>query len=308
MLFTKAGQIVRLTAEVAKPNEKRLEEFEDSALPSLKNELFSAAPIYADLEEALLADQFAQAREALGASHPFVQAVLEGKSPEEAAHALVAGTRLQDVKVREGLVKGGTKAVLASTDPLIVLARKVDPLAREARRFRDEEVRAPTTRAEEKIAEARFKVHGRSAYPDATFSLRLSYGTVKGYPAEGTRVAPFTTFHGLFDRSLSFGGKAPWNLPARWLEKKGGARPLGAPELRLYGRHHRGELGQPGARQGRRGGGPRLRRQHRVDGLGLLLHRRAGARGGSRQPRRARSPASPVRRPGAREGAGRALT
>ena len=221
VLFTKAGQIVRLTAEVAKPNEKRLEEFEDSALPSLKNELFSAAPIYADLEEALLADQFAQAREALGASHPFVQAVLEGKSPEEAAHALVAGTRLQDVKVREGLVKGGTKAVLASTDPLIVLARKVDPLAREARRFRDEEVRAPTTRAEEKIAEARFKVHGRSAYPDATFSLRLSYGTVKGYPAEGTRVAPFTTFHGLFDRSLSFGGKAPWNLPARWLEKKG---------------------------------------------------------------------------------------
>ena len=221
VLFTKAGQIVRLTAEVAKPNEKRLEEFEDSALPSLKNELFSAAPIYADLEEALLADQFAQAREALGASHPFVQAVLEGKSPEEAAHALVAGTRLQDVKVREGLVKGGTKAVLASTDPLIVLARKVDPLAREARRFRDEEVRAPTTRAEEKIAEARFKVHGRSAYPDATFSLRLSYGRVKGYPAEGTRVAPFTTFHGLFDRSLSFGGKAPWNLPARWLEKKG---------------------------------------------------------------------------------------
>ncbi|HVQ29057.1 MAG TPA: S46 family peptidase [Vicinamibacteria bacterium] len=221
VLFTKAGQIVRLTAEVAKPNEKRLEEFEDSALPSLKNELFSAAPIYADLEEALLADQFAQAREALGASHPFVQAVLEGKTPEEAAHALVTGTRLQDVKVREGLVKGGTKAVLASTDPLIVLARKVDPLAREARRFRDEEVRAPTTRAEEKIAEARFKVHGRSAYPDATFSLRLSYGTVKGYPAEGTRVAPFTTFHGLFDRSLSFGGKAPWNLPARWLEKKG---------------------------------------------------------------------------------------
>ena len=220
-LFTTAGQIVRLTSEVTKPNEKRLEEFVDSALPSLENELFSAAPLYPDLEEAMLADQFAQARDALGASHPFVQAVLGGKTPDEAAHALVAGTKLQDVKVRESLVKGGTKAVLASTDPLIVLARKVDPLAREVRRFRDEEVRAVTTRAGEKIALARFKLLGRSAYPDATFTLRLSYGTVKGYPAEGTRVAPFTTFYGLFDRSLSFAGKAPWNLPPRWLEKKG---------------------------------------------------------------------------------------
>ena len=97
----------------------------------------------------------------------------------------------------------------------------MDPFAREVRRFRDEEVRAVTTRAGEKIAQARFKIHGKSAYPDATFTLRLSYGTVKGFPAEGTRVPPFTTFYGLFDRSFSFGGKSPWSLPPRWLEKKG---------------------------------------------------------------------------------------
>ena len=229
-LFVKAGQIVRLTAEVTKPNEKRLEEFVDSALPSLKNELFSSAPIYDDLEEVLLADQFAQAREALGAGHPFVEAVLGGKTPEAAAHALVAGTRLGNVTVREGLVKGGTKAVLASTDPLIVLARKVDPLAREARRFRDEEVRAVITRAGEKIAQARFQILGRTAYPDATFTLRLSYGTVKGFPAEGTRVPPFTTFYGLFDRSLSFGSKAPWSLPPpRVGSRKRGALDLSVP-------------------------------------------------------------------------------
>lgn len=220
-LLTKAGQIVRLTTEVTRPNEKRLEEFVDSALPSLKNEIFSAAPLYDDLEEAVLADRFAQARDVLGASHPFVLAVLAGQTPEAAAHALVLGTRLKDVKVRESLVNGGTKAVLASGDPLIVLARKVDPLAREVRRFHDEEVKAVTTRAGEKIAQARFKLHGRSDYPDASFTLRLSYGTVKGFPAEGTRVPPFTTFYGLFDRSLSFGGKAPWSLPPRWLEKKG---------------------------------------------------------------------------------------
>jgi hypothetical protein len=120
---------------------------------------------------------------------------------------------------RKALLDGGESAVAASTDPMIVLARRLDPLARQTRRFLEDEVDAPTTRAMEKIAQARWKSYGRTVSPDATFTLRLSYGTVKGFPAEGTTVAPFTTFYGLFDRSLSHGGKEPWALTARWKEK-----------------------------------------------------------------------------------------
>ncbi len=102
---------------------------------------------------------------------------------------------------------------------MIVLARRLDPLVRETRRFLEDEVDAPTTRAMEKIAQARWKVYGRTVPPDATFTLRLSYGDGEGLPGRGHEVAPFTTFYGLFDRSLSHGGKAPWELPARWKEK-----------------------------------------------------------------------------------------
>jgi hypothetical protein len=107
---------------------------------------------------------------------------------------------------------------------MIVLARKIDPLARELRKFVEDEVDAPATRAGEKIAQARWKVYGKTMPPDATFTLRLSYGTVKGFPAEGTIVAPFTTFYGMIDRSISHGGKAPWALPPRWLERKSALR------------------------------------------------------------------------------------
>jgi hypothetical protein len=220
-LLETAGDIVRLTAEVQKPNEERLEEFVDSALPSFKNQLYSEAPLYDDLEEVTLSDQFQQALAALGPSHPFVRAALQGRTPAEAARAAIAGTGLKDPSVRKKLVDGGTNAVLASADSMIVLARAIEPLARAERRFRDEEVRAVTNSAGQKIAEARFRIYGRSNYPDATFNLRLSYGTLKGYPAEGTQVPPFTTFYGLFDRSLSFGGKPPWSLGARWTAKKG---------------------------------------------------------------------------------------
>jgi hypothetical protein len=116
-------------------------------------------------------------------------------------------------------VEGGPAAVEASTDTMIVLARKIDPLSRALRKWYEDEVSAPTTRAAEKIAEARWKVYGKTVSPDATFTLRLTYGTVKGYAAEGTEVPPRTTFHGLYDRSASHGGKAPWNLPERWAAK-----------------------------------------------------------------------------------------
>jgi hypothetical protein len=216
-----AGQIVRYVVEVKKPNEQRLEEYIDSNLDVLKNRLYSPAPIYDDLEEATLADQLTLALRKLGPDHPFVRAVLAGRSPAEVAKAAVAGTKLNDPAARKALVEGGPAAVSASTDSMIVLARKIDPLAREVRKFEEDEVDAPVTRAGEKIAQARWKIYGKTMPPDATFTLRLSYGTVKPYPAEGTIVAPFTTYYGLLDRSDSHGGKAPWDLTPRWAEKKG---------------------------------------------------------------------------------------
>jgi hypothetical protein len=219
-LLAMAGQIVRLVAEVRKPNEVRLEEYIDSSLPSLKNRLYSRAPIYDDLEETTLTHQLELATAALGRTHPFVTATLAGKPPAEVARDLVGGTRLKDPAVRKALVEGGGAAVEASTDPMIVLVRKIDPLARAVRTFYEDEVEAPTTRSSERIAEALWKVYGKTVPPDATFTLRLAYGTVKGYPAEGTEVPARTTFFGLFDRSISHGGKRPWDLPPRWLARR----------------------------------------------------------------------------------------
>ena len=214
-----AGQIVQYVAEVKKPNGRRYGEFVDANLDSLRNQLVSPAPIYADLEAATLADQFQLALDKLGPAHPFVRAVLAGKAPAEAAKAAVDGTTLANVAARQALLDGGEPAVAASTDAMIELARRIDPMVREMRRFVEDEVEAPTTRAMEKVAQARWRVYGRTVPPDATFTLRLSYGTVKGFPAEGTVVAPFTTFYGLFDRAISHGGKEPWALAPRWKEK-----------------------------------------------------------------------------------------
>jgi hypothetical protein len=215
-----AGQVVRYVAEVKKPNEERLEEYIDSNLEVLRNRLFSPAPLYGDLEEATLAGHLGLAVEKLGRSHPYVKAVLGDATPAQVARTAVAGTKLQDPAARRALVEGGPTAVAASTDSLIVLARKIDPLAREVRRFFEDEVEAKVTRAGDRLAQARFKVYGRTIPPDATFTLRLSYGTIAGFPAEGTSVPPFTTFYGMLDRSLAHGGKAPWALPPRWQEKK----------------------------------------------------------------------------------------
>ena len=215
-----AGQIVRLVAEVQKPNEVRLEGFTDSSLPSLKNRLYSRAPVFDDLEETTLTHQLQMAELALGRAHPFAETVLCGRPAGEVAKALVSGSKLKDPAVRQALVDGGAAAVAASTDSMIVVARKIDPLGRAIRKFYEDEVQAPITRSSEKIAQARWKIYGKTVSPDATFTLRLAYGTVKGYPAEGTEVPSRTTFYGLFDRSFSHGGKAPWNLPGRWLDQR----------------------------------------------------------------------------------------
>ena len=215
-----AGTLVWYVAETGKPNEARYEEFTDAGLDSLRNELFSVAPIYADLEETTLTDRFALALEKLGPDHPFVKVVLEGRTPAEAAHAMVSGTKLADPAARKALADGGSAAVAASTDPAVALARRIDPLAREVRSFVENGYDAPVTRAAERIAQARWKAYGKTVPPDATFTLRLAFGTVKGFPGEGTQIPPFTTFYGLYDRSLSHGGTPPWDLPPRWLEKQ----------------------------------------------------------------------------------------
>jgi hypothetical protein len=219
-LLSIAGNIARYTAEKQKPNDVRLEEFRESNLASLENVLYSPAPIYDDLEEAMLAYRLKEAADALGPDHPFVKTVLAGRTPEQVAHEAVAGTKLKNVAARKALVAGGPSAVAASKDPMIVLARKIDPLARQARTFREDEVEAVQKRAGERIAQARWKAYGRTLSPDATFTLRLAFGVVKPFPAQGTIVPARTTFHGLYDRAASFRYQPPWNLVPRWVEHK----------------------------------------------------------------------------------------
>jgi hypothetical protein len=219
-LTTYARTLVRLAEEKPKPNGDRLREYRDSALASLEQQLFSTAPIYKNLESANLAVALAQMQEALGPEDAAVKLALSGKSPEEAAKALIAGTWLEDVAVRKQLYEGGKAAVDASTDPLIVLMRKVDPEARAVRRRFDDAVDAVVRRDGATIARARFAQTGFTQPPDATFTLRLSYGTVKGYEENGKKIPYFTTFGGAFQHAEEHGNKPPYNLPDGWVKMK----------------------------------------------------------------------------------------
>ncbi|HAM37084.1 MAG TPA: hypothetical protein DEB40_09755 [Elusimicrobia bacterium] len=216
-----AQTIVRYAAEVEKPNDQRYEEFRDSNLDSLRLELFSPAPIYADLEEAMLALDLKESLDELGPDNPYVKAALGGKEPEVAAHELISGTGLADPERRKKLVAGGRKAVSASSDPLIVWARGLHPLYRELRQWREDELESVEALDGGKIAQARFAVHGLSAYPDATFTLRLSFGKVAGYE-EGTSKVPYkTTFYGLYDRAASFDNQPPFDLSPLQAQRRG---------------------------------------------------------------------------------------
>jgi hypothetical protein len=216
-----ALQIVRLVAEVKKADGKRLDGYHDSQLESLKFRLFSPAPIYPGMEEVLIVDSLKQMSEELGPDDPFLKAALDGKTPEDLAKWLLAGTKLADPALRRKLVEGGEAAVAASTDPYIVLARRLDPQLREIRKWLEDNIESITKPAGEKIGQALFAIYGKAAAPDATFTLRLSYGTVKGYPMNGTIAPSKTTFHGLYDRAASFDYQPPFNLPQRFLDFKG---------------------------------------------------------------------------------------
>jgi Peptidase S46 len=215
-----ARWIVRATEEKTKPSEKRLREYRDSALPSLEQELFSTAPVYKSLETLTLGDSLAQMRDALGADNPVVKKVLTGKTPEDAAKDLIANTRLEDVSVRKQLYEGGPSAVQASTDPLIVLMRDIDPDARSLRKQYDDQVDAVERRAGAAIARTRFARSGYDQPPDATFTLRLSYGTVKGYVENGKTIPYFTDIAGGFQHSAEHDNKSPYQLPGTWMQSR----------------------------------------------------------------------------------------
>jgi len=218
--FGFARTLVRLAAENEKPNAQRLPEYTDARRASLELALYSPAPIHDDFEKLKLADSLGFMVELLGADHPLVKQILDGKTPEVRANELIEGTKLKDPAVRRELAAGGSKAIESSNDPMIVLARTIDPKARESRKRYEGEVTGVERANYSKIARARFETEGTKLYPDATFTLRLSYGAVKGYVENGKKVAPFTTLGGLYDRSTQFKAEFPYNLPPRWLEKK----------------------------------------------------------------------------------------
>jgi hypothetical protein len=217
-LFGYARTLVRLAAEKAKPEAQRLPGFDDISLTAMTRRLQARAPVYRGSEELQLTYWAKRMREELGPDDAFVKTVLGAQSPTQWAHALVAGTKLDDAAARLELANGGQSAIEGSTDTLIRFAASIDTVARAAQRKYEDEVTAPESKASEAVAKARFAVLGTSIDPDATFTLRLSYGTVKGFPdANGTAVAPFTSIAGLYARAT---GADPYDLPKSWLDAK----------------------------------------------------------------------------------------
>ncbi len=217
--FGLARSLVRAADELQKPNGERLAEYTDARLPQLKQQLMSKAPIYDEYEIAMLTFSLTKMREDLGADHPVIKQVFGQKSPEELATEVVKGTKLKDLKVREELFadgKGKAK-VDASKDPMILLAKALDPAAREIRKKMEDEVDGPMKKNGELLAKAYFAVYGTSTYPDATFTPRLSYGSIKGWRENGVDVKPITTFAGAYERAT---GRDPFALPKSWLDAK----------------------------------------------------------------------------------------
>lgn len=213
-----ARTIVEYVAEIKKPDGERLPGYHEAELDSLKFQLASPAPIYKPMEIARMAGALDLDRTEVGGDDPFLKIVLEGKTSKEAATELVNGSKLDDPEVRKKLMEGGEAAVAASSDSMIVLARKLDPMRRAFTKWREDNIQSVEQRAGEQLGKARFAVYGKGAYPDATFTLRLSYGQVKGYPMNGTEAPYKTTLYGLYDRAASFDYDGPFYLPSRYTE------------------------------------------------------------------------------------------
>jgi V8-like Glu-specific endopeptidase len=214
-LVTIAQQIVRYATETPKPNGERYAEFRESNLESVRFQMFSPAPIYPDVDAVGLGVELRDAQQALGASHPWVKLALDGRAPDAVATDLMQNTKVGDVAFRKQLIEGGLQAIEASTDPLIVYVRKLEPTYRELRKWREEQIDNVLTREGGRIAKARFTLDGKNMAPDATGTLRLSYGKVAGYDELTTRVPWKTTFFGLYDRSSDFADTFPFELPKK---------------------------------------------------------------------------------------------
>jgi len=219
-LFSIARHCVRMGDELPKKSSDRLREYRDSNLESLKFQLYSPAPLYPDLERAKLATSLTFLAETLGGDHLLVKLVLAGKNPAARADELIAGTKLFDPAERKRLVEGGKKAIDESKDPLIVLAREIDSEARALRTRYETEVEEPERQAYAMLARARFYVYGNTVAPDATFTLRLAFGTVQGYDVDGKKLHFHTTFGEAFDKHTEQSGREPFDLPKRWLDGK----------------------------------------------------------------------------------------
>src|SRR5437764_1617354 len=218
-LFKYARLLTRAIDERAKPNGQRIPQFRDSARESLELELFSSEPIYPDYEILRLTDSLTDFVSRFGDNDPMVQKVLAGMSPHARAMELVAGAKLKDVAVRKELYSKDAAALQAAHDPMLDLARLVDGPAREERKLNDAQDEIKKQEYFE-IAKARFAIEGATNYPDATFTLRLSYGIVRGYEQDGKQIPAFTDFAGLYQRSAEHDNKSPFDLPKRWIDKK----------------------------------------------------------------------------------------
>jgi hypothetical protein len=218
-LFDVARDLVRLAEERIKPNSDRLKEYRESSLKSLELTLFSPAPIYPEFEEAKLTHSLAEWRRAMP-GNPLVERVLHGRSPGEAARQLVLESKLADVEVRRRLAEGGKEAILTSHDPMIELALAVDADARAVRKTREDEVEGTEAANYATIAKAIFDVKGDAVYPDATFTLRLAFGVVKGYEVDAKPIPPFTTIGGAFEHAKNHGNTPPYELPPSWIKAR----------------------------------------------------------------------------------------
>lgn len=218
--FAIARHLVRAAEEREKPNDKRLTEYGEARLESLTEQLFSAEPIYDEYEVAKLTDSLTFLAAQLGYSNPLVQKVFAGKAPIDRARALVAGSKLKDVAQRKKLYEGGRKAIDACEDPILQLARIVDAPSRAVRKTMEDEVEEVQKQAYGQIAKVKFALDGTKTYPDATFTLRLSVGVVKGFEEGGKKIPFETDFAGLYARSAEFNNREPFELPKRWVERK----------------------------------------------------------------------------------------
>jgi hypothetical protein len=219
-LFRIALTLVRLADELPKPNTERLREYRDSELESVYLELYSPAPIYDSFEIERLRSGFMLLAEQFGGDDPLVVKALDGRTPQARAEQLVRGCTLKEVATRKQLATGGQEALEAAHDPLIALARLIDPEARTFRQRHEDQVESVEREAYARIGAARFAVLGEDVYPDATGTLRLSFGPIQGYPEDGRMTPPFTTFAGLYQRADEHRGQAPFALPKRWQERK----------------------------------------------------------------------------------------